>query len=106
MAAVMVYPEVKHGGDASTPAVNLPIADVVAKTIDHRVAGAGPPKLVTPAAVRALNNGPPEACSDRLFDGHETFSGNGLMRPCGAFDAHDVGRKPVAIAAAEAPAMV
>jgi hypothetical protein len=36
----------------------------------------------------------------------ETFSGNGLMRPCGAFDAHDVGRKPVAIAAAEAPAMV
>ena len=56
MAAVMVYPEAKHGGDASTPAVNPPIADVVAKTIDHRAAG--PPKLVTPAAVRALNNGP------------------------------------------------
>jgi len=52
MAAAMVYPEAKHGGDASASTVDLPIADVVAITIDHR----GPvlPKLVTPTAVRAL----------------------------------------------------
>jgi hypothetical protein len=56
MAAAMVYPEAKHGGDASAPAVDYPIADVVAITFDHRAAGAGPvlPKLVTPTAVRAL----------------------------------------------------
>jgi len=36
----------------------------------------------------------------------EAFSGNPSLRPCRAFDAYDVGRKPVAIATAEAPAMV
>src|SRR4029450_10502801 len=36
----------------------------------------------------------------------EVFSGNPSLRPCRAFDAHDIGGKPVAIAAAEAPAMV
>ena len=52
----MMYPEAKHGGDASAPAVDYPIADVVVITIDHRAAGAGPvlPKLVNPTAVRAL----------------------------------------------------
>jgi hypothetical protein len=72
MPAAMVCPEAKHGGDASAPAVDYPIADVVAITFDHRAAGAGPalPKLVTPTAVRALTNGPPEACSGGLFDGH------------------------------------
>jgi len=34
MAAAMVYPEAKHGGDASAPAVDYPIADVVAITFD------------------------------------------------------------------------
>jgi hypothetical protein len=55
MTATMVYPEVKHGGCASAPA-DLPIAGVVAITVDHRAAGAGPvlPKLFTPTAVRAL----------------------------------------------------
>jgi hypothetical protein len=36
----------------------------------------------------------------------EAFSRNPSLHPCRAFDAHDIGRKPVAIAAAEAPAMV
>src|SRR6266478_519215 len=36
----------------------------------------------------------------------EAFTRNPSLRPCRAFDAHDIGRKPVAIAAAEAPAMV
>src|SRR4051794_6749792 len=36
----------------------------------------------------------------------EDFSGNPSLRRCRAFDAHGIGRKPVAIAAAEAPAMV
>jgi hypothetical protein len=36
----------------------------------------------------------------------EAFGGNPSLRPCRAFDADDIGRKPVAIAAAEAPAMV
>ena len=36
----------------------------------------------------------------------EAFSGNPSLRPCRAFDAHDIGGKPVAIATAEAPAMV
>ena len=34
------------------------------------------------------------------------FSGNPSLRLCRALDAHDVGRKPVTIAAAEAPAVV
>src|SRR5450631_154926 len=34
------------------------------------------------------------------------FGGNPSLRACSASDTHDVGRKPVAIAAAEAPAMV
>ena len=57
MAPAMVYPEAKHGRDASAPAVDLPIADVVAMTIDHRAADAGPvlPKLVTSSGV---DNGP------------------------------------------------
>src|SRR5260370_7916617 len=36
----------------------------------------------------------------------EAFSGNPSLRPCRAFDADNIGRKPVAIAAAEAAAMV
>ena len=36
----------------------------------------------------------------------EVFSGNQSLRPRPAFDAHDIGRKAVAIAAAETPAMV
>jgi hypothetical protein len=36
----------------------------------------------------------------------KALSGNPSLRPCRAFDAHDIGGKPVAIAAAEAPAMV
>src|SRR5260370_19951765 len=36
----------------------------------------------------------------------QAFSGNPSLRLCRAFDAHDIGRKPVAIAAAAAPAMV
>jgi len=72
MAAAMVYPEAKHGGDASAPAVDYPIADVVAITFDHRAAGAGPvlPKLVHPDRSSGVDNGPPEACSGGLFDGH------------------------------------
>src|SRR5258706_10364761 len=35
----------------------------------------------------------------------EAFSGNPSLRPCRAFDADNIGRKPVAKAAAEAPAM-
>src|SRR5437667_7988861 len=34
------------------------------------------------------------------------FGGRPPLRACRAFDAHDVGRKPVAIATAEATAMV
>src|SRR3984893_4176592 len=36
----------------------------------------------------------------------EAFSGNPSLGPCCAFDAHDIGRKTMAVAAAEAPAMV
>src|SRR6185369_10169304 len=36
----------------------------------------------------------------------EGFGGNPSLGACSAFDTHDVGRQPVAIAAAEAPAMV
>src|SRR5258706_452522 len=36
----------------------------------------------------------------------EVLTGNPSLVPCPALDAHDIGRKPVAIAAAEAPAMV
>src|SRR6202171_4354923 len=36
----------------------------------------------------------------------EAFSGNTSLRLCRAFDAHGIGRKPVAIAAAETAAMV
>ena len=36
----------------------------------------------------------------------QAFSGSASLRLCLAFDAHDIGCKPVAIAAAEAPAMV
>ena len=36
----------------------------------------------------------------------EIFSGGQSLRPCRAFDAHDIGRKPMAIAAMEAPAVV
>src|SRR5258707_3215027 len=36
----------------------------------------------------------------------EAFGGNPSLRPGSAFDAHHIGRKPPAIAAAEAPAMV
>src|SRR3977135_4350513 len=36
----------------------------------------------------------------------EAFGGNPSLRPGPAFDAHHIGRKPAAIAAAEAPAMV
>src|SRR5260221_603615 len=36
----------------------------------------------------------------------EAFSGNPSLRPCRAFDAYDIGGKPVAIPAAGAPAMV
>ena len=35
----------------------------------------------------------------------ELFGGNPSLRPCRAFDTHDIGRKPVAIAAAETAAM-
>src|SRR4051812_19851091 len=34
------------------------------------------------------------------------FGGTPPLCACSAFDAHDIGRQPVAIAAAEAPAMV
>src|SRR5258706_16058349 len=36
----------------------------------------------------------------------EAFSGNPSLPPCRAFYAYDIGGKPVAITAAEAPAMV
>jgi hypothetical protein len=36
----------------------------------------------------------------------EDFSGSPSLCPCGAFDAHDIGGKPVAVAAAEAPAVI
>ena len=34
----------------------------------------------------------------------EVFTGSPSLVPCLALDAHDIGRKPVAIAAAQAPA--
>ena len=36
----------------------------------------------------------------------EAFGGGQPLRPCPTFDAHDIGRKPVAIAAAKAPPVV
>src|SRR5207302_8958255 len=36
----------------------------------------------------------------------QAFRGNPSLRPCRAFDAHDIGGKPMAIAAAKAPTMV
>src|SRR5258706_15727378 len=72
MAAAMVYPEAKHGGDASASTVDLPIPRRGCH--NHRSpcrwCGSSPAKAGHPDRSSGVDNGPPEACSGGLFDGH------------------------------------
>src|SRR5258705_13035909 len=72
MAAAMVYPEAKHGGDASASTVDLPIPRRGCH--NHRSpcrwCGSSPAKAGQPDRSSGVDNGPPEACSGELFDGH------------------------------------
>ena len=69
MAAAMVYPD---GGDASASTVDLPIPRRGCH--NHRSpcrwCGSSPAKAGQPDRSSGVDNGPPEACSGGLFDGH------------------------------------